>query len=143
VGYHLSPILWKKVKNGLSAGRVQSVALRLLCEREEEVESFVPEEYWTLEAELERDKTAFRAALVEYRGEKPALRSHGDTLRIVDELARRDFVVAAVKKTEKILRPKAPLTTSKLQQEAANRFGFTSRRTMQIAQSLNRPLRGP
>jgi DNA topoisomerase-1 len=136
VGYHLSPILWKKVKNGLSAGRVQSAALRLLCEREAEVERFVPEEYWTLEAELEKDGTSFRAMLVEYSGEKPVLKTHADTLRIVAELAHQSFAVAEVKKAEKTIRPKAPLTTSKLQQEAASRFGFTSRKTMQIAQSL-------
>ncbi|MBN1836224.1 MAG: type I DNA topoisomerase [Spirochaetales bacterium] len=147
VGYHLSPILWKKVKNGLSAGRVQSVALRLLCEREEEVERFVPEEYWSLEVELAKGKGSFRAMLTEYGGEKPVLRCHADTLRIIEELqqaaggaaedgAGASFTVAEVRNTEKTLRPRAPLTTSKLQQEAANRLGFTSRRTMQIAQSL-------
>jgi DNA topoisomerase-1 len=136
VGYHLSPILWKKVKNGLSAGRVQSVALRLLCEREAEVETFVPEEYWTLEAELRKGKSAFKALLAEYRGEKPVLRSRGETLQVVQELSGRNYTVGEVKELEKTLRPRAPLTTSKLQQEAANRFGFTSRKTMQIAQQL-------
>ena len=136
VGYHLSPILWKKVKNGLSAGRVQSVALRLLCEREEEVESFVPVEYWTLEAELKKGKTGFRAMLTEYRGEKVELKNHAETLGVVEALQHHSFAVAEIKRTEKTLRPRPPLTTSKLQQEAANRLGFTSRKTMQIAQQL-------
>jgi len=136
VGYHLSPILWKKVKNGLSAGRVQSVALRLICERENEVESFVPEEYWSLEAELHKGKQVFRAALAEYEGQKPSLKSSHDCQRIVGALAGEPFAVQEVRVTEKTLRPRPPLTTSKLQQEAANRFGFTSRRTMQVAQGL-------
>ncbi len=136
VGYHLSPILWKKVKNGLSAGRVQSVALRLICEREEEIEAFVPEEYWTLEAELRKNRSVFRAALVRYRGEKPALGNQGECLAIVADLHGKSFRVTDIKTTDKTLRPRPPYTTSKLQQDAANRFGFTSRKTMRIAQSL-------
>jgi DNA topoisomerase I len=139
VGYSLSPLLWKKVKNGLSAGRVQSVALRLICEREAEIEAFLPEEYWSLEAELRKGQSArqvFKAALVAFRGEKPALKDEASTKAIVDSLAGASFVVADVKVTEKLSRPRPPFTTSTLQQTAANRFGFTARKTMQIAQGL-------
>jgi len=136
VGYHLSPILWKKVKNGLSAGRVQSVALRLVCDREAEVESFVPEEYWSLEAELKKSRSTFKAALAEYRGAKPELKNQEAVNTIIAALGGAEYRVAALRTTEKSLKPKAPLTTSKLQQEAANRFGFTSRKTMQVAQTL-------
>ena len=136
VGYHLSPILWKKVKNGLSAGRVQSVALRLICEREKEVESFVPEEYWSLEVELKKARSVFRAAIVEYRGKKPELKKQEDCSQIINELQGQVFKISDSKQNQKILKPRPPYTTSKLQQEAANRFGFTSRKTMQIAQQL-------
>src|SRR5271157_1945199 len=137
VGYYLSPLLWKKVKNGLSAGRVQSVALRMICEREAEIEAFLPEEYWSLEAELHKGaRQTFRAALVSVRGEKPALTNEASTTAIVDSLKGASFVVSDVKVTEKTNRPRPPFTTSTLQQTAANRFGFTARKTMQIAQSL-------
>jgi DNA topoisomerase-1 len=136
VGYHLSPVLWKKVKNGLSAGRVQSVALRLICEREQEIESFVPEEYWSLDVELRKGRSVFQAALVEYKGKKSDLKTEGDCLNIISELHGQEFRVGEVKETQKTLRPRAPYNTSKLQQEAANRFGFTSRKTMRIAQAL-------
>ena len=139
VGYSLSPLLWKKVKNGLSAGRVQSVALRLICEREAEIEAFLPEEYWSLEAELRKGASArqvFRAALVAVRGEKPSITDEASTMAIVDSLKGASFVVSDVKVTEKATRPRPPFTTSTLQQTAANRFGFTARKTMQIAQGL-------
>ena len=136
VGYNLSPLLWKKVKNGLSAGRVQSVALRLLCEREKEVESFLPEEYWSLEAEFKKGKTAFTAELTQYKGEKPSLPSERSVQEIVAQLKGCEAEVADIKTSERILKPKAPFTTSKLQQAAANKLGFTSRKTMQIAQQL-------
>ncbi len=136
VGYNLSPILWKKVKNGLSAGRVQSVALKLICEREKAVESFVPEEYWSIEAELSSGKTVFRALLVLYEGRKPRLKSNQDVLRITESLKTSVFKVSEVETGEKIIRPKAPFITSKLQQSAASRLGFTSQKTMQIAQQL-------
>ncbi|HVO38724.1 MAG TPA: type I DNA topoisomerase [Spirochaetia bacterium] len=136
VGYSLSPLLWKKVKNGLSAGRVQSVALRLICEREAEIEAFLPEEYWSLEAELRTGRHTFRAALAALRGEKPALTNEPQTLEVVNALKDAAFVVADVRIAEKLSRPRPPFTTSTLQQTAANRFGFTARKTMQIAQSL-------
>ena len=136
VGYHLSPILWKKVKNGLSAGRVQSVALKLICEREALVESFVPEEYWSLEAELQKGKSVFKAMLIEYQGRKPVIKNKTEVLEISRALKDVVFKVTDVKFTEKRLKPRAPFTTSTLQQTAASRLGFTSRKTMRIAQQL-------
>lgn len=136
VGYNLSPLLWKKVKNGLSAGRVQSVALRLICEREKEVEDFIPEEYWTLDADFAKGKTKFTAQLSQYKGAKPELKSEKAVNDIIEEIKNSRCVVIDIKETEKTVRPKAPFTTSKLQQAAANRLGFTSRKTMQIAQQL-------
>ncbi|MCQ2588260.1 MAG: type I DNA topoisomerase [Treponema sp.] len=136
VGYNLSPLLWSKVKNGLSAGRVQSVALRLICEREKEVEDFLPEEYWSLDADFQKGKSSFTAQLVKYKGETPELKSEALVQKIIDEIQNSPSVISSIKKTEKTVRPKAPFTTSKLQQAAANRLGFTSRKTMQIAQQL-------
>ena len=136
VGYNLSPLLWKKVKNGLSAGRVQSVALRLICEREKEVEDFIPEEYWTLDADFVKGKTKFTAQLVQYKESKPELKNEKSVQDIIKEIQGSECVVIDKKETEKTVRPKAPFTTSKLQQAAANRLGFTSKKTMQIAQQL-------
>ncbi len=136
VGYNLSPLLWAKVKNGLSAGRVQSVALRLICEREEEVENFIPEEYWSLDADFSKGKTKFTAQLVKYKNETPELKSEALVNEIIEEIKSSECEVTNIKQTEKTVRPKAPFTTSKLQQSAANRLGFTSRKTMQIAQQL-------
>ena len=136
VGYNLSPLLWKKVKNGLSAGRVQSVALRLICDREREVESFIPEEYWTLDADFHKGKYDFSAQLVMYRNEKPELKNEESVQKIVDDIKASDCMIEDIKTTEKTIRPKAPFTTSKLQQMAANRLGYTSKKTMQIAQQL-------
>ncbi|MEE3411113.1 MAG: type I DNA topoisomerase [Treponema sp.] len=136
VGYNLSPLLWAKVKNGLSAGRVQSVALRLICEREKEVEDFIPEEYWSLDADFAKGKSSFTAQLVSYKGEKPALKSEAQVNEIIEQIKNAECKVSAIKATDKIVRPKPPFTTSKLQQAAANRLGFTSRKTMQIAQQL-------
>ncbi|MBQ1833992.1 MAG: type I DNA topoisomerase [Treponema sp.] len=136
VGYNLSPLLWKKVKNGLSAGRVQSVALRLICEREKEVEDFIPEEYWTLDADFMKGKSKFTAQLVQYKGTKPELKNSDEVNAIIGEISNAECIVGEIKETEKTVRPKAPFTTSKLQQAAANRLGFTSKKTMQLAQQL-------
>ncbi|MBO7613357.1 MAG: type I DNA topoisomerase [Treponema sp.] len=136
VGYNLSPLLWKKVKNGLSAGRVQSVALRLICDREEEVSNFIPEEYWTLDADFLKGKTKFTAQLVQYKGSKPELKSEKEVQNIINVIQNSDCLVTDIKESEKTVRPKAPFTTSKMQQAAANRLGFTSRKTMQVAQQL-------
>jgi DNA topoisomerase-1 len=136
VGYNLSPLLWKKVKSGLSAGRVQSVALRLICEREREVESFLPEEYWSVEAEFRKGRAAFRGELVSWKGEAPALADEAAAAAVLAALEGAPFVVAERRETEKTVAPKPPFTTSKLQQSAANRLGYTSKKTMQLAQQL-------
>jgi len=136
VGYNLSPLLWKKVKNGLSAGRVQSVALRLICEREKEVDSFIPEEYWTLEADFKAGKSTYAAQLVLWNNGKPNLKNEAEVKSIIEKIQNSDFLVSDVRETDKTIRPKAPFTTSQLQQTAANRLGFTSRKTMQVAQQL-------
>jgi DNA topoisomerase-1 len=136
VGYNLSPLLWKKVKNGLSAGRVQSVALRLICEREKEVEVFIPEEYWTLEADFKAGKTIYTAQLVLWNSNKPELKNEAEVKEIIEKIKNSECVVSDVRETDKTIRPKAPFTTSQMQQTAANRLGFTSRKTMQVAQQL-------
>ncbi|MDR2633999.1 MAG: type I DNA topoisomerase [Treponema sp.] len=136
VGYNLSPLLWKKVKNGLSAGRVQSVALRLICEREEELESFIPEEYWTLEADFMVGKSRFTAQLVQWQGNKPKLKSEATVKEILDQIIGAACKVSDIREIDKTLRPKPPFTTSQLQESAANRLGFTSKKTMQVAQQL-------
>lgn len=136
VGYNLSPLLWKKVKNGLSAGRVQSAALKLICDREKEVESFIPEEFWTIEASLKASRSVVKADLVLYKGKKPQLGDEEKAKRIVSALEGKPASVIDKRSAERLVRPKAPFTTSTLQQTAANRLGFTSKKTMQIAQIL-------
>jgi DNA topoisomerase-1 len=136
VGYNLSPLLWKKVKNGLSAGRVQSVALRLICEREKEAESFIPEEYWSLEADFKVGKSSYTAQLVLWNNQKPELKNEAEVKSIIAIIKSGECVVSEIRETEKSVKPKPPFTTSQLQQTAANRLGFSSRKTMQIAQQL-------
>jgi DNA topoisomerase-1 len=138
VGYKLSPLLWEKVRGRLSAGRVQSVALRLIVEREREIQAFVPEEYWTIAVELSKldDERAFRARLVRYLGLEPDLKNEEQVRPLVAELEDALYVVVNVKKGERRRRPAAPFTTSTMQQEASRRLGFTARRTMAVAQQL-------
>jgi DNA topoisomerase-1 len=136
VGYNLSPLLWKKVKNGLSAGRVQSVALRIICEREKEVESFTPEEYWTLDADFRLGRSVYTAQLLSWRGAKPELKTEEAVNAIIREIRDLDCVVGEIRETDRIVRPRPPFTTSQMQQTAANRLGFTARKTMQVAQQL-------
>jgi len=136
VGYTLSPLLWKKVKSGLSAGRVQSVALKLICEREREVESFIPEEYWTIEAHLRAHQHAVRAELVLLEGEKPVIKEEAQARHIIETLSGKPAMVSDIQFADRTVKPKPPFTTSKLQQTAANRLGFTSTKTMKIAQQL-------
>ncbi|MDH7483401.1 MAG: type I DNA topoisomerase [Spirochaetales bacterium] len=136
VGYTLSPLLWKKVKSGLSAGRVQSVALQLICDREREVESFVPEEYWTVEAQLHAQHHAIKAELALYQGAKPSIPDEKTAHVIIGNLKGHEARVADIQYSDRTVRPKPPFTTSKLQQAAANRLGFTSTKTMKIAQQL-------
>lgn len=136
VGYSISPILWKKVKKGLSAGRVQSVALKVINDREREIDNFIPEEYWTIEAELAHKSKAFRAQLAAFRGEKIRIRSRAEVDSALDYLKGKPMTVKDVKVQERRRKPVAPFITSKLQQDAANRLGFTSQKTMIIAQQL-------
>ncbi len=136
VGYNLSPLLWKKVKNGLSAGRVQSVALRLVCEREREVESFLPEERWSLEADFKKGRGGFSGRLVSFRGGEAGPAGRANAEAIAEEIRGCPATVATTREDESILSPKPPFTTSKLQQSAAKRLGFTSKKTMRLAQQL-------
>ncbi len=137
VGYQISPILWKKVRRGLSAGRVQSVAVRLVVEREEEIARFVPVEYWSIEADLKAAlPPQFRAKLIKLDGQKIELPSAEVTTPLVSELRERTFTVAEVTKKERRRNAPPPFITSKLQQEAANRLGFTAKKTMTLAQRL-------
>jgi len=138
VGYSLSPLLWKKVGRGLSAGRVQSVALRLIVDREREILAFVPQEYWTLDAELKKTGTElpFKARLEKIGDKKAAVTNQEDAHRIAEELRRQTFTVGQVDEKEQRRYPKPPFTTSTLQQEAFHKLGYASARTMRIAQQL-------
>jgi DNA topoisomerase-1 len=136
VGYKASPLLWKSVKRGLSAGRVQTVALRLIVEREQAIRDFKPEEYWTIEAELEAQRKQFSAKLHRVRGEKPSLPREADAREVVDAVTGEPFVVSAVERKQRRRKPSAPFITSTLQQEASKRLGFSARRTMRAAQEL-------
>ena len=137
VGYQLSPLLWKKIRRGLSAGRVQSVAMHLVAEREKEIADFVPQEYWTLDASLKNHAGAlFTAHYYGKNGKKYEPSSEGDTQTIMDELRELPFTVSSVKRADKQRSPAPPFTTSTLQQEASRKLNMTPRRTMAIAQQL-------
>ena len=137
VGYQLSPLLWKKIRRGLSAGRVQSVAMRLVAEREKEIADFVPQEYWTLDASLKNHAGAlFTAHYYGKGGKKYEPSSEGDTQTIMDELRELPFTVSSVKRADKQRSPAPPFTTSTLQQEASRKLNMPPRRTMAIAQQL-------
>ncbi|HEY2066647.1 MAG TPA: type I DNA topoisomerase [Gemmatimonadaceae bacterium] len=137
VGYKASPVLWKTVKKGISAGRVQTVALRLIVEREREIRAFTPVEYWTVEAVLEKEKQRFTAKLHQIDGKKAEIGTKKDADRILSDLeGRKTFGVTEVKRRERRKNPSAPFTTSTLQQEAAKKLSFGSKRTMRVAQDL-------
>jgi DNA topoisomerase-1 len=136
VGYKASPILWRSIKTGLSAGRVQTVALRLIVEREREIRAFVPQEYWSIEALCAKNGQTFEAALAKIGGHKPQLHSAEEAQRVVDAVRTLPFQVTKVEKRQRRKNPAAPFTTSTLQQEAAKKLGFSSRRTMRAAQDL-------
>ncbi len=137
VGYQLSPLLWRKVKKGLSAGRVQSVTLRLICEREEEINSFIPEEYWTLEMTFQTEKKGILVGkLSKIDGKKAEIKSKEDMDEVLSHLVDSQYVVAESKKQKKSKNPAAPFITSSLQQEASRKMNFTARRTMRVAQQL-------
>lgn len=138
VGYKISPILWAKIKRGLSAGRVQSVALRLIADREEEINAFLPEEYWTLDAilQVEGTKKPCEARLCSKNGEKVQIRSEKEMQDILKEVERECFRVKEVKKSERQKKAPLPFTTSTLQQEASKQLNFATQKTMRIAQQL-------
>jgi DNA topoisomerase-1 len=140
VGYKVSPLLWAKVRKGLSAGRVQSVAVRLLVEREREIQAFKPQEYWTIEAELARrtgkKRDQFRANLIERGGERLEIKNQAEAEAIVQDLQGAEFYVGEVRKREVQRQPAPPFITSTLQQEAGRKLGYSAGRTMAIAQQL-------
>lgn len=137
VGYKLSPWLWKQVYRGLSAGRVQSVAVRLICEREEEIRAFQPEEYWTIEGKYRTEKKElFKARLAQIRGEEAKLHNKEEADAVIAALQKKEAEVVSVTRQKKQRRPKPPFTTSTLQQEAVNRLSFASKKTMMVAQTL-------
>jgi len=136
VGYNLSPLLWEKIKKGLSAGRVQSVALKVICDREEEIERFIPKEYWTIEAQFEKNSRNFSARLIRFNGEKVEISTEEEADRILRSVEDEKFVVTSVEEKNRKRKPPAPFTTSKLQQAAGGKLGFPSRKTMLVAQQL-------
>ena len=138
VGYKISPILWKKVKRGLSAGRVQSVAVKLIVDREEEIEKFIPEEYWNITAQLKdrKSKKSFEAKFYGENGKKLELHSKMEVDKILENLQDAKFIVEDVKKGQKKKSPAPPFTTSTLQQEASRKLNFSLKKTMSVAQGL-------
>ncbi len=138
VGYSISPLLWRKVRSGLSAGRVQSVAVRLICDREEEISNFEPQEYWSLKAHLREEKTKsrFKASLERHNRKKIELKNKSDTDQVIAAVGEEKYIVEKITRSQRKRKPFAPFTTSSLQQEASAKLGFTSRKTMSIAQQL-------
>jgi DNA topoisomerase I len=136
VGYQVSPLLWKPIRPGLSAGRVQTVALRLITERETEIRAFVAEEYWSITALLEKDGRRFEAKLHQIDGRAFRLEDEAAASKVLHDIAGLPFVITELKRRQRLKNPPAPFTTSTLQQEAAKRLGFTAQRTMRTAQQL-------
>lgn len=136
VGYKISPLLWKKVKKGLSAGRVQSVSVKLIIDRENEISAFIPEEYWTITARLNMGKSSFDAKFYSINGEKRELTSEAEVNEILHAIKGNSFVVSEVKERERLRHPSPPFTTSSLQQEAARKLNFRAAKTMSVAQQL-------
>lgn len=138
VGYKISPLLWKKVRRNLSAGRVQSVAVRLIVDREREIEAFVPEEYWSITAALSKlqDEMTFEAKLILHEGKKLPIPNEESSNKILEELKGSDYKVSEIKKKQQRRNPAPPFITSTLQQDASRKLGFSAKRTMLIAQQL-------
>lgn len=136
VGYKISPLLWKKVKKGLSAGRVQSVACKLIIDRENEINAFIPEEYWSLTAHLKVKEAAFEAKFYGVNGEKRELKNESEVQEILKAIGKADFEVSEVKEKERQRNPSPPFITSSLQQEAARKLNFRAAKTMSVAQQL-------
>ncbi len=145
VGYKISPVLWKKVKPGLSAGRVQSVAVKLICDREKEIEDFIPEEYWNIYATVKDEKTkkVFEAKYYGKDSKKKELHKKEEVDSVLKEIENGKYIVTDVKKGEKKRTPAPPFTTSTMQQEASRKLGFTLKRTMSIAQGLYEGVKVP
>ncbi|RUT29702.1 type I DNA topoisomerase [Paenibacillus zeisoli] len=136
VGYKISPLLWKKVKKGLSAGRVQSVAVKIILDRENEISEFVPEEYWSITAALKIEDTSFEAKFHRLKGEKMELPNEGAVKQVLQAIEGASFKVSEVKEKERLRHPSAPFTTSSMQQEAARKLNFRAAKTMSVAQQL-------
>ncbi len=139
VGYKISPVLWEKLRNNrLSAGRVQSVALRMICERESQIEAFIPQEYWTITADLLKDKKPFEAELTKYKDKKIEIKNESEANKIVADLTKKglEYVVSKITKKQTTRKPTAPFITSSLQREASNKLGYGVSKTMQVAQKL-------
>lgn len=135
VGYQISPLLWRKIKRGLSAGRVQSAALKIICDRENQIKAFEPKEYWNINVAFKKGKT-FTAKLAEYKGKKIAIGSREESDRILSDLAAGRYTASEITKKQRSRKPFAPFTTSSLQQDAANKLGFTTKKTMMVSQQL-------
>lgn len=136
VGYSISPLLWKKVKKGLSAGRVQSVALKIIMDREEEIKAFEPEEYWSINGDFLKKRKKFKAAFYGVDGKKMKLANADDVKSVTERLTSRDYTVEKITKKERKRNPAKPFTTSSMQQEAARKLNFRTRKTMMVAQQL-------
>lgn len=136
VGYNISPLLWKKIKKGLSAGRVQSVAVKMINDREKEIQAFKPEEYWSIEAEFLKDKETFIGKFYGVDGKKQELKNKADVQKITERLTETSFTIDKVNKRERKRNPAKPFITSSLQQEAARKLNFRARKTMMTAQQL-------
>ena len=135
VGYLISPLLWRKITRGLSAGRVQSAALKIICDREKEIQAFVPEEYWTIETDFKKGRK-FTAKLATCKGSKISLANKEESDRVLAELEQGTYAVGKVKEKDRLRKPLPPYTTSGMQQEAANKLNFSTRKTMMVAQQL-------
>lgn len=135
VGYSISPLLWRKIRRGLSAGRVQSAALKIICDRENEIRAFVPEEFWNILAVFHKEKP-FIAKLTQYKGEKVSITNGEDASKILEDLKKGTFTVDTVEAKERNRNAYAPFTTSSLQQDASNKLNYSTKKTMQIAQQL-------
>ncbi len=135
VGYQISPLLWRKIRRGLSAGRVQSAALKIICDREELIRNFVPQEYWNIFADFRKGKV-FSAKVAEYEGKKLTIGNKAEADKVLADLKAGQYQVSQIVRKERVRKPFAPFTTSSLQQDAANKIGFTTKKTMMVAQQL-------
>ena len=135
VGYQISPLLWRKIRRGLSAGRVQSAALKIICDREKQIQDFVPKEYWNIGAVFQKEKK-FAARLAEYKGKKLVVENGQQAETVIADLKAGEFTVESITKKERSRKPFAPFTTSSLQQDASTKLGFTTKKSMMVAQQL-------